>query len=564
MAGLAWCAWVTGVHVVEPGSVAWAFRGDAAMGFFTWLFQRDAPLTLPLGAQDRYLHPVGVSLAMADGIPWVGTLLRPLAPALPSALQYLGPFMALSFALQGYVGLRLARRLTPHRVAQVLIGCLFVVAPVLAFRTVHASLTAHWLPLAVVGLHLDRPGDRRQARRHAALALGAVALAAGVHPYILAMTLALALALLVRLAWADRALGWAEAGAWGAATLCAALAVLGLFGYLGGGSPEASGFSMYSANLHALFNSFGYSRWVPGLPAVSGQYEGFGFLGAGAIALVVLALVLLPTLRREPPLPWRRWAPLVLVCLAMAAFALSYKVTLGDHTLVTYERLYTRLLAPLGRTFRVPGRFIWPVHYLVLVGALALVCKRLERRPAALAAVLAAALALQVTDFPAAWSRTRFDAPAVRTFQAAAWADAARDYRHLVLFPPRLQDAAGHGCAEETYSLDEAAQLAWLAYERGLTFNSGYVARLDVPRTDAYCAASARELAAGALAPDSVYVVHRSRAAALREALGERGRCGELDGEWVCVSAERATPLARALEARAPAAARGDSADGTH
>lgn len=65
------------------------------------------------------------------------------------------------------------------------------------------------------------------------------------------------------------------------------------------GDASPAGLGYYSANLNSLINSMetykylsGYSTFVPSLPlATDGQYEGYAYLGFGAILMVGFCIV---------------------------------------------------------------------------------------------------------------------------------------------------------------------------------------------------------------------------------------------------------------------------------
>src|SRR6266540_2468531 len=131
-AGLAWFALHVGVAALDPTRTGWLMSGDWAANYLGWAFFRHAPLALPLGANPGFPFPVGSTLSYSDSLPLVGVLLRPLSPLLPVDFQYVGPWLGLCFALQGFVGAKLVRLATEDRLAQALGGALAALA-LLAF-----------------------------------------------------------------------------------------------------------------------------------------------------------------------------------------------------------------------------------------------------------------------------------------------------------------------------------------------------------------------------------------------------------------------------------------------
>ncbi|MDQ3264509.1 MAG: DUF6311 domain-containing protein [Myxococcota bacterium] len=542
LVGMAWCVRLIGLETLAPLHTGWTLQGDWAMAQLSQSFFRDAPWGLPLGSAPGFVHPVGVALSSADGIPWLGLLARAVAPLFPRDFQLLGLWLLLCFALQGALGALLTARLSASRWHQWLGGSLFVLVPFLSDRMGHLGLCAHWLLVGMLWLTLGRPSNPAELRRRRWLGLLFVVLSAGVHPYLCAMVLALGLA----------GNPWRGSLGWVGGYLLVALGVIGLLGYLGSGG-SAPGFHHYSANLLALVNPGSQSWLLPGIPVGAGQYEGYGYLGAGVLSLGLGGWIHWRLVHRCGPWAqgWSAAKPLIGVCLLMGVFSLSSAVMLGPWRLISFTTLFNAVLGPLAGTFRAPGRFLWPLGYLAVTGALALVLHGLRVRPRLAAVLLGAAVVLQAVEPRRGPPGEPIPPPAVPPLASALWSLIGEDFDHLVLYPPVMQDGAGHRCGQEGFSRDEAAQLGHLAYLRGLTVNSGYVARLDVPRLEAACSQLEAQLDQGRLDPRSLYLVHERAVPGFLERTREEARCGRVDGRQVCVSAQ-AAPGFRALLAAVP------------
>jgi len=550
LAGLAWAAHLIGVSPLLPGSVDWMLQEDWAQPLLGWLYSRSSPWSLPLGDARGYLYPLGTSLAYTDATPWWSAFFKLLSPVLPTAFQIHGPWLALCFSLQGLFGALLVARFSPRPLHQLLGGMLFVLSPALAMRLGHLTLCAHWLVLALLWLHLRPCDDAPAARRSLGLAAFFVVLAAGVHVYLAVMVLTLALALVFRLWRVQGLLTGARPWLWAAGLTGAALGVLFLFGYFTRATTTAGGFGHYSSNLLTFLNPDGYSRFVPSFRQGAGQYEGYGYLGLGVLVLGLPVLSVFVARRKElgpvvTPLLW----PLLGACLLLAFFAWSSRVQAGGVTLISYQRIAEVVLAPLVKAFRSSGRFIWPLHYLAILAAIAGLLRLLKQRPAWATAALGLAVVLQASEVTAEdCCRSRF----ISRVQPvpggeSTWALATGTYQHLALYPAMRVDGAGRGCAG-LFGNHEVLPYAWQAYQRGMTFNSGYVARLDEPSTLATCQREEDAIQAGRLAADTIYVVHAQVASRFLERAGRQASCGKLDEVLVCVSRESQGPFREALE----------------
>ncbi len=543
LVGLLWFVRGHSLAALDPTNVGWVLHGgDTATHLFGWLFFRREPWQLPLGAYSGYLHPVGSAVALTDSMPWLAFVLKPFSPWLPAAFQYVGPWIALSFVLQGVLGALLMRRFTADPWCRALGGVLVASSPVLLWRTAHETLCAQWLILAMLALYLSAPADRGGARRRLALALVLVAFSAGIQPYLAVMVWALAL--VVRLIAWDRLLG---AGS-GAAVIAASVALPAAFfwavGILGQGVTRgAQGFGQYSADLLTFVNPMHRSSFLPGLPQRAGQYEGFPYLGAGVLALLVLVVVLAVYRRRPPAFALGRFVPLLAVVAVMAVSALSAQVTVAGRMVMDLRALYAPI-TPFADAFRASGRFVWPLYYLRVLAIVVAVVRSLPRRPAI--AALALAALVQVADLtPAIEPVPTPPAPGV-----GMWSLAKGAYRHLLLYPPQIL-WVGACLTRGQYPHQYYVAHAWRAYRLGLTVNSGYMSRANEQASARYCEAFTRQVTAGDFSPDTVYVVAPY---ALPSFTGAGMTCGRIGASHVCVTSDRVTPLSRYLASPPPPA----------
>jgi uncharacterized protein DUF6311 len=540
--GVAWFAAAGGWRALSPTALDW-LGGDSAQHVIGWLFFRTSRWGVPLGHIDGFVWPSGTTVGFTDSNPLLAVLGKLASPLLPRDFQYVGPWLAGCFALQGYVGARLVALVSSRGADRFLGGALFALAPPLLQRVGHDTLCAHAALLALLLLHLAPSPDAASARRASRAALALALLLSLVHPYLAATAIALGLALLVRLCRVERLLPTREALVTGASLVLGPALLFAVFGYFTSAPSHGVGFGVFATDLVALASPFGASAWLPELPAQPGQWEGNAYLGVGGLALLALALVLAAWRWRPGPGRLAALAPLATIVAVLFAFALSDRVRVAGHEVVDLRRLYRPVAGMLG-PFRSSGRFVWPLYYLTLAGAVLAPPRLLRARPRLATALLAAALLLQLGDLGPRAIGARFQPRPWRP-RDPRWALMRGPFRHLALVPPQVVGIAGP-CRGELYGDDERwAPLAYEAYANGLTVNSGFVARGAGERIGPPCSRLMADVAAGALREDTVYVPHPTLRAAL-----ERGgaRCGRLDGYDVCVAA----PSGAFAEALAP------------
>jgi hypothetical protein len=555
--GLSFIAFHAGWSFLDPTRVGWTLHRDWASAQLSWSFFRSAPWGFPLGASPAYPHGIGSTVGFADGLPLVAVALKPFAGVLPADFQYIGLWIALCFATQGFVGAKLTALTTSSRLVQLLGGLLFVCSPVLLHRLLddqmgHSSLGGQALILTLLWLALAPVGAGQLWRRLGA-ALALLLLAGGIHPYFVAMGTPLALALLVRLAVVERSLGARAALACGVASVVAAALGLWLFGYLDPGvQTSAAGFGYFSADLLALVNPMGWSRFWPALAAGPGQYEGFGFVGSGVLLLGAIGLAALTrrARRREPDerAALQSALPVLVVALALFAFALASQVTLAGREVLSLDAAY-ELVPFLTDNFRSSGRFVWVLHHLATLGAIAGAAVVTRERPRLLPVLLVAAVLVQAAELkpPSPHAMAWGDAPPA---YSPVWQLARGHYQHLSRWPIYLLAGGalvaphGEACGVPPWDRESWIGPAHLAYRLGLTYDGGYLSRVDERRAAEACGRTRRAIRGGRLDPHTIYLLHPNE---LRWFRAAEATCGVLDDMPVCVAGDRSDPFALAL-----------------
>jgi len=539
-----------GWHQIYPVNVAW-LRKDPAVYQAGWEFLRRDAWHFPPTWLAHLDFPFGISAAYLDVIPLVAVPLKLFSAWLPDRFQYLGLYALLCLVLQTYFALRLVARFTSDQ-ALVVIGALFFLgSPILLMRLYgHFSLCSQWLILAAVYCYFrPAPSVARYLWPFALL----LAISAGITPYLSVMVLGIAMAALARIRLntenRDSVPGPMHVvGAMGIFLACLLLS-LGIFGFVTPGSMptiSANGYGAFSMNLVGPMNPSGPSLLFRSFPVFPYQrYEGYNYLGVGIIALGVFCLLCRPSLAIRlwrPPL-----RPLVIMSLVFFVLALSTEVTLGQTVLVNIPlpNIANRLLA----VFRSSGRFFWPVHELLTLGALV---GTLIAIPSLWAArtVLAVALLMQLSDvLPIARSIALESSRTVSTpLLAADWQTLAKSHQHLVVLPARQCDLLRTPGGDAAWPW-----FAGLAATSGMTLNSVHAARSSAASEAYNCRTLPGEIGRSDLQHDTAYVLGNSLAL-LAVARTRTHFCRRVDGFNLCTfnpeNAWRSRALADQLTAR--------------
>jgi hypothetical protein len=535
--GLWWLGHLAGRwDILLPTRTGWLMVSDWGAHQMGWLFFRNDHWSWPIAHYTNLLYPVGSTVGFSDSIPLLAVVGKLLSPLLPDPFQYIGPWLAVCFMLQGYLGAKIAGRFWSDPWCQLGGGMLFVTTPTLLLRAGHPALSAHWILLALILLHLRMVPGNKSLTQAALLTL----LTTAIHPYLAAMTLVLTLALVVRveLTHGRFSFSWLRPVAIGGGIVLSAVLAFWILGYIGTGARiEGDNFDRYGADATTFFNSMGYSRHLPALPQAPGANEGFAYLGLGLLALTFAALVLISPARMRR-VHWRAIAPLAIACGLLGIFALSPTIRFGGAMFIPLGRLYRPIML-LVHTFRSSGRFIWPLHYLCITFAIATMGVVLRGHPLAGRVVLGLALGLQLFDLDMKPSREHFAASTFTPPASPVWDQARGAYDHIALYPPQIYTSGCGGRFDQPYVYN----LGGLAARLRMTFNSGYVARLDMVQIQKHCLGWNAQIAAGNLDERTIYIV---RSADVMP--GGKAVCGPIDGYIACVAASSPpTPLRRAL-----------------
>jgi hypothetical protein len=555
---------LVGWREINPLNLSW-LAGDPAQYEVGWEFLRyEHAWRFPLTMLTRLDYPSGVSAANLDIIPLIGVALRPLSPLLPQNFQYLGLYAVLCFVLQAWFGLRLMSLFSSDRIVTLLGGLFFLLSPILTIRLYgHFPQCSQWIILACIYYYLRSPSGRGGLARYMMPFLILCTLSAAITPYFALMANLIAFAALLRARLEEGAAGngtvsqseprgyygsrrWLESGwVWAMMIPAGTLCSLAFFGFTEVGNLAGSGYPMFSMNIVSPVDAPERGLILKHIPLMYGSqaYEGYNYLGIGALLLLLIVLA------RRPELFKGLWSasllPLVIASAIFTALALSVTVTFADHVLFTIPlpKFFFNLLA----SFRASGRLFWPVHYLLIlaaiVGVLISIRSRTWQR-----ITLAVALLLQYGDVLPIRSGVAAAAvePHPSPLKSADWNLLPEHHRHLVIFPA-LQcglDASLTGFRAWPY-------FARLVARSNLTLNSTYLGRISPQTLALDCTLLPNNVLRSGLRADTAYVLNDEFALKVIERPGLLHYCRRVDGFNLCTydprRARETTGLADAI-----------------
>ena len=384
---------IYGPYVLNPFYDDWIFmtgERDLPQHYIGFCMYRSSPWQFPIGLVTTASRPHDMSVIYTDAIPLFAFIGKILNPVLPKVFQYLGIYGILSMSLTGGIGALIIYEYTKSSVAAVTSSVFYSMSWVLIYRMFyHTSLTSHWLIILAFYLWM-RLDLKKHALRNCGILSVFSAAAMLIHPYIWAMCAGITAVCLLEYLILNRDVK--RLLLYGFVFCMTGAACLYAFGAFIGGTKASLGAGSYEANLNTFFNSMGYGL-LPGFPVALLQYEGFGYLGAGVLLLIVIAALAAVFGKLRPHMNLRRWM-MVITAVCFIIFSIIPEISFGGHILADIP------LGKVGRTvvgiFRSNGRFIWPVDYMLMTAALVFVYRHFSFKRAMMLIILC--LAFQIAD----------------------------------------------------------------------------------------------------------------------------------------------------------------------
>lgn len=532
--------------VLDPRERAWLTKGDSAQHLVAWSFYAREPWHWPPATIERWPAPLGTTIGLADAIPLVAMPLKALAGERAADLQYFGLWSAFCLAALGATSALFLLEARGGPLLAALGGGLLALSPVVWDRLDrgHPSLGAQALLVAMFVVWLRF--FRRQGRWQDLVPGGTLSvLAAAVHPYLGLMTLTLLFAAVLFGAFR---FGLRAVPRWLPVVVLAvagSVAVAWLAGFLSLPARDLAvgGFGGNEADLLAFLNSAGFAKMVPALFDAGPRREGFSYLGLGLLVLSLAGgtAALVARSKRRPveagsvhrePVPGL--VHLMAAGCALAAFGLTPRLSIAGVEVLDFSPVVQPLFEPAYQIVRATGRMVWPLHLLVgLVSILAM--SRFVTRRSLVAAALGGCLILQILDAPdRSWmldSELSRSSPLIRRLSATLASYEGVD--RLALVPAYIQSGARVHCGGDQIS-SKWIEPAVVAARFGMSFNSGYVARVDSAQAERACEESTIEEILTAPRIDTVYILS-AREARVVQSRFDRIRCVRLtSNERIC------------------------------
>lgn len=422
-----------------------------------------APFSWPLLAFDSFNYPVGTRITFLDALPLYSLLLKVFVPAHVAPFNPFGVWIGLAFVLQAVCAWWILKELRiASWLALITLVVLFILSPAFLARVPHTSLFSQWIVLGALALYI-RSARLSQLRPVAWTLWLAMAFYLNIYLFTMATAIYIATFFTVRSYQSLRQLAWA---ALPVVVIGLSLLITVLPLPREAVAPEG-GFGVYSMNL--LSPIAGASLMSIPNASMPGQGEGYNYLGLGVILAFLIAL----RVHQIHPSPtFTRHRSLFILMLLFTLYALSNRIYFGTVEVLTLN--YPAFMDILTSQFRASGRFFWPVGYCIIVFTVVMLYRHTRR--VVFAGLMLALLFVQVMDLRSV--RHNFvdtiNRPPSQILTTALWDKELGPQAAHLYFYPKFR------CPSPDV-LQTLMPMMRYSAERGLTLNTGYIARHQPP-----------------------------------------------------------------------------------
>ncbi len=386
---------VPGISTLNPLNTSWLQGLDPMQHYLGWAFFRFSPWAIPPGINPNFGLEIGSSIVYSDSIPIAAFIFKPFHAILPEPFQYLGLWTFISLFFQAFIAIKICSLITKDLLIKATFAAFITSSPVLIHRIgLHTALTSHFLILAAIYIIISKKNSY-------SLYLSLVIFSLLIHFYLYAIVLFIFI-----FNYVDRLLVQKNIKATRfifeiIGLGIASLLIFYLAGYssipIGSGATDVSyGFSKIDPIY--LFNSQGWSYFLPYWDLDGPNNEGFIYLGLGLILLIPISTYANKDGRDHIIQFIVKNKFFFFSLILLFIFSLTNKI---DLAYFKYSYELPSLLLTIANTLRSAPRMFWPIYYLLMMTILFLIIKKYQ--PSTAKFILLIALAIQIVDTSAGW-----------------------------------------------------------------------------------------------------------------------------------------------------------------
>jgi len=538
-----------GLNFLNPFYINWIIEDtELANGFFSFGYFRYQDLIFPIGKIESYFYPIGTNLYTTD-IPLLALFFKLLSPILPQNFQYIGIWYLISHVLQAWFTILLCERFGIRGLSRMLVVVFLLFAPVMMFRYMHPSLFCQWMLLAGLYIYFLDP-EKVPVKKILNYQLLLFIVSGLEFAYIWAMIFGFSVALFWRLWLVDKKLNFFETikyfGFHMAIMICIWL-LIGLFSLEEMPNYQMEGWGSFTLNLNALYNPMGKGYFLPELPYYYPQYEGYAYLGAGVLLLLMLGIlyylggVILK--QKSKKISFSKienidLRPLFYFFMFSLVFSLSNTVRFNNTVIMQYP--IPDAMEGIVNSFRSSGRFFWPVYYFIFFAVFYLFYQS-KINSILKNFIVAGCLFIQLYDIQYYLRPVSINYEAYRPPINPVWENLIKEFDHVAFVP---------GFRRSYLSVDDYRFFTYYTTLHHKTINVGYPARFDPDQVNREIGKQWSKIYTEGLDNETLYISLEPYVNSLIVPIyGDEVYCFSIDGYLVIFNKnQKATALASLLK----------------
>lgn len=492
-----------GHKALDPINADWILgRLDPTQHYLGWLFYRTGEWSFPIGLNPQFGQDLSSSIVYSDSIPLLAIPSKLLNPLLPERFHYFGLWIFACFILQAALAWKLLGLYTQNKILKLIACGFFIFFPPLLWRINtpaggHAALVAHFLVLWALYLLLRPTKSKRTL-----LWVSLLSITVLTHFYLFAIVALLWITDLANRCFAQHQLSIKQVFQEIAIGFVCIFFLAWQAGYFAitASLNNERGYGFYGMNVLGLIDPQGWSYVMPNSTHHYSWGEGFSYLGLGAIAAAVFAIV--PAARHYQKTKKslvgffsNHWF-LVILIIALSVFAISNRIGVGDWS---YAYDLPELVQRIADILRSSARLFWPVQYLILIAIFIGIVRHYSDKTAL--AILLLCVVVQIADTSRGWIKNRNQLAVVHSPDKYAqnlsnpfWKEAGKNYRNLTLVP-------------SVDSPPNWENFAVYAATYGMRTNAVHMARIDLMKQESSNLKLNTQIDTGEFNSDTLYVV---------------------------------------------------------
>lgn len=374
---------IYGIDKLNVTNEKWLLNGeDLAQHYIGWKFFRQSKWNWKIGIMNNINYPYNASIILTDSIPLFAIIFKIFSKFLPDNFQYFGIYGLITFMLQGIFSYLLVYRFVKDRKYSIIASIFFILSPTIIQREYsHTALASHYIILMALCLwaYNESLKEKKILKNILWILLGL--LSASIHLYFVPMVMIIMATTFFIDYIKDKKI---KNNIITVVVTCICIFIeiylLGGFTFDSSIKYGEHGLGQYNSNLNTFFNPYEINKsLLREMPILFGQYEGFGYLGCGIIALS--AILLYDFIKEEDKktiLINKYIISGFILCSISIIIATALSFSINQHLI--FKITFPTKLESIISTFRATGRFIWLACYLITLVAIVNVYKNIKNK----------------------------------------------------------------------------------------------------------------------------------------------------------------------------------------